>query len=130
MTSNNPYILKNENVCVDITMLYQISGNDEDYIHLMVQTFLNTMPDNLRKIEQGIESRDWENVYRSAHYTKSPLSVIKINEMLDWVLQIEENANKKAGLDILPGLIKKIKEKFFFAEQLLNEKFKPNPAAS
>lgn len=123
MTSNTPYILENNNVCIDISMLYDISGNDEDYINLMVKTFLEKMPDNLQKIEQGIKSQDWENVYKAAHYAKSPLSIVKISDMFDRVLQIEVNAKDKINLSTMSDLIKKIKEEYHFAEGLLNEKF-------
>ncbi len=129
MTNNNSYILENENVSVDISMLYDISGNDEGYINKIVQTFLEKMPDNLEKIEQGIKSQDWENVYKSAHHTKSSLCVIKISEMSDWVVQVEVNAKNETGLEILPDLIEKIKEKFLFAEGLLNEKLRAKFAA-
>lgn len=129
MTNNNPYILENGNASVDVTMLYDISGNDEDYINKMVQIFLERMPDNLEKIEQGIKSQDWESVYQSAHHTKSSLSIIKISDMFDWIKQVEDNAKYKTDLEILPELIKKIKEKFIFAKELLSDKFRTNYAA-
>lgn len=121
--NNNPYILVHQHVAVDISMLYDISGNDEAYILTMAQTFLENMPGTLQKIEQGIANEDWENVYRSAHYAKSSLSVIKVSEMFDWILQIEMNAKNKVHLTDIPALFIKAKEQFRLAERALAEKF-------
>ena len=117
-----PPIICNENISIDISMLYEISGNDENFITTMLQTFLKTMPGTIKKMEESLDSQDWENVYRSAHFAKSSLSVIKIGEMLDRVMQAELIAKNETDLDLLPGLVEKIKEKFLFAEALLNER--------
>lgn len=124
MINDNPHIIGNENILVDISMLYQISGNDESFINTMVQTFLKTMPETIRKIEQSLSEKDWENVYRSAHFAKSSLSIIKIDEMIDWIMQAEVSAKNETDLNILPDLVKKIKEKYAFAEAVLWERFK------
>ena len=121
--ADNPYILGNKNVAVDVSMLYDISGNDESYIHTMVQTFLENMPVTLQKIEQSLQAKDWENVYKSAHYAKSSLSVIKIAEMFEWVMKVEVNAKNRINLDTIPALVQKIKEKYALAERVLSEKF-------
>ncbi|HEX8278140.1 MAG TPA: response regulator [Segetibacter sp.] len=121
--SNNPYILGNKNVVVDVSMLYDISGNDEGYICTMVHTFLENMPLTLKRIDDSLAAGDWENLFKSAHYAKSSLSVIKIGDMFEWVVEVEGSAKKKTNLDALPDLVKKIKEKFTLAEQVLVEKF-------
>jgi HPt (histidine-containing phosphotransfer) domain-containing protein len=119
----NPYILTGMNTSVDITMLYEISGDDEDYIALMVQTFLQNMPVTLRKIEESLLSEDWEGVYKTAHFAKSSLSVIKVSNMLEAVLSVEENAKKRINLQTVPQLVKLIKESFEEAEKVLSGKF-------
>lgn len=123
MTNNNPYIIENKDVSIDVSMLYNISGNDESFICTMVQTFLKTMPETIKKLEESLNNQDWENVYKSAHFAKSSLSVIKIDEMLDWVVQAELSAKDESSVYLLPELVKKIIEKYSFAEVLLKEKF-------
>lgn len=123
MTNNNPYIIENKDVSIDVSMLYNISGNDESFICTMVQTFLKTMPETIKKLEESLNNQDWENVYKSAHFAKSSLSVIKIDEMLDWVVQAELSAKDESSVNLLPELVKKIIEKYSFAEVLLKEKF-------
>lgn len=123
MTNTNPYTLQNKNITIDVSMLYDVSGNDEGFIGVMVQTFLKTMPETIKSLEQSMSKSDWENVYKSAHFAKSSLSVIKIEDLLDLTLQVEVNAKKQIHLDEIPELIRKIKERYLFAEELLNEVF-------
>ncbi|GEO09745.1 response regulator [Segetibacter aerophilus] len=121
--SSNPHILVSENISVDLTMLYDISGEDEAYITIMVQTFLENMPVTLKKIEQCLADENWEGLYQAAHYAKSTLSVIKVSEMFDAVLAIETSAKNKINLDSLPALVQKITSSFLIAEAVLAKKF-------
>jgi CheY-like chemotaxis protein len=121
--STNPYILTNKNISVDVSMLYDISGDDESYIALMVQTFLENMPSTIKKIEKGLLDEDWDTLYKTAHYAKSSLSVIKVSEMFEAVLAIEQNAKERTNISMLPGLVKKINESFVIAEEVLSRKF-------
>lgn len=119
----NPYILVNKNVSVDLSLLYDISGDDESYISVMVQTFLENMPDTLKKIKQHLHDEDWEALYKAAHFAKSSLSVIKVSEMYEAVISIEQNAKAKTNLQTLPALVKKVNECFLVAEEVLSKKF-------
>ncbi len=125
-TERNSYILKNGNVSVDLSMLYDISAKDKNFINKMVLTFLKHMPVTLRELEQSLKNQDWENVYKAAHSAKSSLSIIKIEEMFNGIIQIEENARNRVSLDSIPGVVEKIKRKFFFAEEILKAKFLDN----
>ena len=121
--SNNPNILSNSNTSVDISMLYEIAENDEAYIKMMITTFLGNLPMVIQQIETAYASQDWENVFRSAHYAKSSLSVIKIADIFDWIITIESCAKKRIDLDSIPELIRNIKARFLNVEEILNEKF-------
>lgn len=123
VASANPNILTEADTVVDISMLYEIAGNDDLYIKTMISTFLENLPMVIVKIETAYNSLDWDNVFRSAHYAKSSLSVIKISDIYEWVAKIEHNARFKVELDTIPGLIILIKEKFKVVEHILNEKF-------
>jgi CheY-like chemotaxis protein/HPt (histidine-containing phosphotransfer) domain-containing protein len=119
----NPHILSSKNVSVDLTMLYDISGEDEAYISVMVQTFLENMPVTLKKIQQSLLDNNWEGVYQAAHYAKSSLSVIKVSEMFDPILAIESIAKKQTQLEKLPALVQKVNDAFLIAEEVLTKKY-------
>jgi CheY-like chemotaxis protein len=121
----NPYILNKEGVVVDISMLYEVASDDESYIQLMINTFIENMPTTIDRIDKSYNESDFEELYRAAHYAKSSLSVIKINEMLEWVQKIEASAKLKTNLEILPELIEKVQTRFAVARQLLQSRIEP-----
>lgn len=112
----------NDNVSVDLSLLYDVSGDDEGYISMMLQTFLENMPVTLDKLAQNLQERDWEGVYKLAHYAKSSLSVIKVKEMMDAVMMIEEKAKKRIDLDEVPALAEKAFAAFKLAKEVLLKK--------
>ena len=120
---NHSHILAGGDVAVDVSMLYDISGNDESFIKKMIQTFADNMPETLAKIEQSLHEQDWEKVYKSAHFAKSSLSVIKVNEMYEWALSIEKNAKLCTNLETIPELFSKLKNRFEQAKQLLFKRY-------
>lgn len=121
--NNNPNIISNSQTSIDISMLYEIAENDEAYIKMMITTFLENLPMVIQKIETAYASQDWESVFRSAHYAKSSLSVIKIADIFDWIITIETCAKKRIDLDSIPQLIENIKNRFLNVEEILNERF-------
>lgn len=120
----NSHILTSKNISVDLSLLYNISGDDESYIRVMLPTFLENMPVTVARIAQAIDEKNWEELYSAAHYAKSSLSVIKVSEMFDAVLTIEQYAKKKTNLNELPALLQKIKETFLIAEEIIAKKIR------
>lgn len=96
---------------VDLSLVYDVAGNDEGYVRLMVQTFLNTMPTNLEKIKRAAADKQWDALYQAAHYIKSSLSIITIGDMLPTAKEIELSARTRQDLDKNDERI----ERLFFA---------------
>lgn len=120
---SDPYILVDNNVSIDLSMLYDVSGGDETYVGVMIQTFLENMPETIQKLKRFLMEENWPDLYQAAHYAKSTLSIIKINEMFDAVLAIELNSKSKTNLQELPVLVKKISTTFVIVEEMLTKKF-------
>ena len=123
VVAHHPHIISTSQVAIDMGMLYEIAGDDREYIHTMVTTFLENMPDTLQKMEDCLGAKDYDSLYRAAHYAKSSLSVIKINDVQGLVEKIEQNAKKRVELETLESLLDQVKEKFLIAEKVLVEKF-------
>ena len=123
LKDNSEFLVENEYVSIDLTLLYDVSGSDINFIHSTVQTFLKNMPDTINKIEQSLKMHDWENVYKLAHSAKSSLSVIYIKEMFDWIIEIEADAKSEKNHSGISNLLQKISEKFINAKDILNERF-------
>jgi CheY-like chemotaxis protein/HPt (histidine-containing phosphotransfer) domain-containing protein len=120
---SNAHIISTPQVAIDMSMLYEIAGDDTEYINTMVSTFLENMPDTINKIEECMLNKDYDSLFRAAHYAKSSLSVIKINDIYNWVQRIEQNAKNRVELNTLETLVNNVKEKFALAEKVLMENF-------
>lgn len=120
---SNPHVFTKEGVAVDVSMLYEVAGDDIAYINTMVSTFLENMPPAINKIETAFAEGDHDSLYKAAHYAKSSFSVIKISDVFTYVQDIERVAKQKLDLNTLPPLIKYVKEKFAIAEKVLLERF-------
>jgi HPt (histidine-containing phosphotransfer) domain-containing protein len=116
-------ILTRDDVQVDITMLYEVAGDDEAYINTMITTFLQNIPPALEKIENAFAEKDYDALHKAAHYAKSSFSVIKVDDVFTYMQQIEQASKHRTGIDTFPPLIKYIKDKYKIAEQLLLERF-------
>jgi HPt (histidine-containing phosphotransfer) domain-containing protein len=119
-------ILQAGEVTVDISMLYDIAANDEGYIKKMVNTFLDNLPVTREKINAHFRDQDWDGLYKAAHYAKSSLSIIKINDLYAVAQAIETNAKYRQQLDELPTLISDLNSQSTIAEQLLRNHFTSN----
>jgi len=87
-----------ENPIVDFEFLYEISEKDPVYITDVIDIFLNTMPDGLKKLKTLIElTEDWEGIYKQAHFLKSSVSVVRVRDMFNDLNQIEMLAKNKNG---------------------------------
>ena len=121
----NLHIFGNKHVTVDISILYEVAGEDPPFMKVMLQTFIDNMPDTLLKIQKGIEASDWDAVYKAAHFAKSSLSIVKVDKMLELALQIEKLAKTRQNLDQLPRYFSQLSTSFLDAKQVIEEQKLP-----
>lgn len=121
--NSNAHLIQKDDVIIDISMLYDISGNDEGFVRMMVQTFLETFPVTVNTLEKSIDELDWNGIYKTAHHAKSSLSVIKVNELFDWIFEIETNGRNKSDLPGIKHTFSKIKQRHQAAHKLLAQTF-------
>ena len=119
---NNPYFLKGNNVEIDINMLYEVAENDLPYIQLMLKTFIKNMPSTLQKIKDGIERKDWDEVYKTTHFAKSSLSIIKIEKIFREILLLEKCSKNKTNFEHADSIIQTINVTYRIVEKLIVER--------
>lgn len=120
--STHPFLLTENDVEVDINMLYEVASNDLAYIQLMLKTFINNMPITLQKIKEAAERKDWDEVYKTAHFAKSSLSIIKVEKIFDEMLELEKSAKNRVNLIGINSLIEAIIQNYFTVEKLIKER--------
>lgn len=117
--TNNPHVFGNQVVTVDTSILFEAAGEDPSFLKMMLQTFISNMPNTLLKIQKGIETGNWETVYKEAHFAKSSLSIVKVDKMLELVLKIEKQAKTLQNLNEIPEYLVQMSKSFQDAKQLI-----------
>lgn len=97
----------------DFTFLYDLSGNDKNYIFEVLKLYLDTMPGGLEKLEQSIrKSHEFETIQHNAHFLKSSASVVKVRDMYDGLIEIEILARQRTGRDEMTAKLDHILDNF------------------
>lgn len=92
----------------DLSMIETISGGDQAFIKNMVQLFIDTMPQNLKDLEDTLKQENWEMVGKHAHKMKSTIDSMGISSLKDDIRAVEAGGKTKTNLENLPAIIGKI----------------------
>ncbi len=110
-----------DSVVVDLEMLHELAEDDNEYKTTIINMFLESMPESIQKIEENLAAEDWENLYKSAHYAKSSLSVVRVHEMHTLANTMEVNAKKLINLETIPPTLMLFKKYFELAKEILHK---------
>ncbi|MBT8266761.1 MAG: Hpt domain-containing protein [Bacteroidia bacterium] len=100
----------------------ELSGNDTDFIEVLVSTFLEEVPEDARLLKIAVDSRDFLATYKTAHKMKPTVDLFELgvlNELIevqDWGKHEQKDVNITPKLDMVLGAIARaateIKEDF------------------
>ena len=94
--------IKNQrNKFFDFTYLRSVSGNNEEFIQEMIQTFAQSVPTILDDMKIALNSEDWERLSRLAHQVKPSFTLMGLDSMRSTLIKIEEQGKSKTQLDEL-----------------------------
>ena len=68
---------------------------DEDTINLIIKEFINEVRHTLIKVQEGIQTTNFEEIYQGIHYLKSSLDYLGTDVLLDQRQKIEKASNEK-----------------------------------
>jgi PAS domain S-box-containing protein len=88
----------------DFTYLRNVSGNNEEFIKEMIQTFVQTIPPILSEMSVSVQKKDWQKLSRLAHQIKPSLALMGMNDLRTKVIYIEENGRAQKNVRELPGV--------------------------
>jgi CheY-like chemotaxis protein/HPt (histidine-containing phosphotransfer) domain-containing protein len=109
---------------VDLSLLNELSESDSEYKKTIIHMFLDSMPETIRQIEDAYNVKNYEALAKAAHYAKSSLSVINVEDLRALVARLEMNCKKMENLHELKGLVKTLIVKYELVVQILNEEIK------
>lgn len=107
---------------MDLSYLEELSGGNAGYIAQVITIFLEHTGQDLVALNQLAHKprKNWEEIYRHAHKLKSGLGVVRIDGMLEGVMQIEMLLKEEKRSEI-PALTDRLLERFRSAEPELRE---------
>jgi PAS domain S-box-containing protein len=92
----------------DLNIIKSISGGDEGFVIKMVLLFIDTVPANLKDLNNALTEKNWDMVYKMAHKLKSTLDSMGVQSVKQDVRTVEMNAKKMENLDQIPGMVARI----------------------
>lgn len=99
-----------------------MAGDDDDFLKVIVQTFLEEIPPDVKLMQEAIESENAALAYQFAHKMKPNLQLFGM-ELMEPILVIEAWSKDREGVDLAKGAGKKIASKVSLAELELKKDF-------
>jgi len=96
--TDGPSVQKKSPVQVDLSYLKTIMNGNVEFIHDIVETFLNSMPQSLEEIRSLTKAEDWEKVSRAIHKIKPSLTMMGLQDLGAKAIEIEEAIKLKKDM--------------------------------
>lgn len=93
----------------DLTMLRNLSDNDEFFIKDMLQTFKRTAPPAIDRMEEYTAASKPEAAGKEAHKLIPGVSFLGAKELEHLLQKVEEMGKTGKDLDTLPGLVQEVR---------------------
>lgn len=119
-----------ENPLVDFSYVYELSGNDKEYIVNVINLFLSSFTPKLAELTEHIQQdHDFVEIEECAHFLKSSSAVVKIRDVYDTLVKIEHMARAKSSRSEIRDLLDIVSINFNSALPILNEEVAKNQVA-
>lgn len=106
----------------DLTDVNEMAGGDEDFLKIIVQTFLEEIPPDVKSMTEAIENSNPSLAYQYAHKMKPNLQLFGLN-LMEQVLTIEAWSKGKASEVNAAEAGERIAEKVNLAQSQLKTDF-------
>lgn len=107
---------------IDLTYLYDMSDNDNQFIIEIMKIFIEQVPGELEKLAIAIDGQEWSSVHSIVHKLKSSVNHVGIKSIIPIIQQIESNTHDLVNLDTIQSKYLQIKTVCFAAiEELKTE---------
>lgn len=105
---------------IDFSYLQELSGGDSKYLYELLNIFLGSTPAGLDTLEKLIDKgKDWEAIWKQAHFLKSSAGIVRVRGMYAQLLQIEQLGRKHEGIEQVRQAMADIKTTFAEAHKIL-----------
>ena len=95
----------------------------KEVIAHVLNIFLTETPPMLQQVKDHILHENWDETYVKAHKLKSSIGLLQMNELLETMTMIEQQAKNREHLEELPGLIDTAIEQYNLTQPMLQAEF-------
>ncbi|GEM56444.1 histidine kinase [Flavobacterium branchiophilum] len=93
----------------NLAKVHQISENDDEFVKEIINLFVTEIPEDLEKIKDAIEIKDYKNAYAFAHKIKPTFDLLSMSLAHTEILQIEAWAKAEGKRKEVKEIFKSIK---------------------
>ncbi len=95
---------------LDLNYFHTLTEDDRDLKIKMIRIMLDETPDEVHKLQNFLEEKNWDGVRAVAHKMKSSMQFLGLDEALELVKSIEQIAKEKTMIHFLPDKIQRIED--------------------
>lgn len=106
----------------DLKAVNEMAGGDEDFVKVIVQTFLEEIPPDVISMSEAINNNNSVLAYQFAHKMKPNLALFGL-DLMEQILIIEAWSKGKTDQQNAGGAGKKISDKVNLSEQELKKDY-------
>lgn len=107
---------------LNITYLEEITGGDKEMILEMLDLFISDIPTQIENIEGFFASDQLVEMSKEAHKLKPTLQYVGLIQMYEDIKKLEEIGKNGTGSELIPDLIKSLKQQKDLSVKALEEK--------
>ena len=95
---------------VQLDYLETMTDGDADMMQTMLDMLIEEIPDEIRKMNETLAQKDWEELFQISHKMKTTLSFIGNETMININKTLEHCSRYEESLAELPGLVQQLDE--------------------
>jgi HPt (histidine-containing phosphotransfer) domain-containing protein len=73
----------------NLSKVYELSDNDPEFVMQIISLFVTEVPQDMKQIDLGIQTKDHKLAYSYAHKIKPTLDLLGMNTAFEEILQVE-----------------------------------------
>lgn len=108
----------------NLSKVYEISENDNDFALQIVSLFLSEVPDEIASIKMGIEEKDYMRTYAASHKIKPSLDLLGMDIAYEENLQIMAWSKSQGKRKEIKEVFKSLKERVDLSIKEIKKDFK------
>lgn len=102
----------------NLDYLKRMSGNNQEFIREMIQTFVSSLPQTTEGMTAAVAKGDWDALSRLAHQVKPSFTLMGLDQLREKAANIEEQSKTRRDLNTLP---QKVEEFMTYCRNVVEE---------